>query len=168
MPCLFPPWGRRWQYDVKICIRRQPIGAACHAQGRRAGFWRDKPERAVKGVRRVVQEIAEAAAALTLLCDRERCLTQFRWSAWTIAAAKAGTDQLLVLHQLGNHGPAYDRRYPDAFRRFVPVCDTADLRRCSREQIVNALRQRAALHRRGAGLHHRLVAPGQQRPRTWQ
>jgi lipid A ethanolaminephosphotransferase len=47
-------------------------------------------------------------------------------------------DQFVVLHQLGNHGPAYDHRYPEAFRRFVPVCDTPDLRRCSREQIVNA------------------------------
>jgi lipid A ethanolaminephosphotransferase len=44
----------------------------------------------------------------------------------------------VVLHQLGNHGPAYHRRYPDAFRRFQPTCDTPDLRQCSREQIVNA------------------------------
>jgi lipid A ethanolaminephosphotransferase len=39
---------------------------------------------------------------------------------------------------MGNHGPAYFRRYPAAFRRFVPDCATAELRDCSREQVVNA------------------------------
>jgi len=39
---------------------------------------------------------------------------------------------------LGNHGPAYFRRYPDAFRRFTPDCQSAELRRCSREEVVNA------------------------------
>jgi lipid A ethanolaminephosphotransferase len=39
---------------------------------------------------------------------------------------------------MGNHGPAYFRRYPTEFRRFTPDCATADLRQCSREQVVNA------------------------------
>jgi lipid A ethanolaminephosphotransferase len=46
--------------------------------------------------------------------------------------------QLLVLHQLGNHGPSYFRRYPAAFARFKPECRSDDLRSCTREQIVNA------------------------------
>ncbi|HYJ39486.1 MAG TPA: sulfatase-like hydrolase/transferase, partial [Steroidobacteraceae bacterium] len=43
-----------------------------------------------------------------------------------------------VLHMMGNHGPAYFRRYPPEFRRFTPDCVTAELRNCSREQVVNA------------------------------
>jgi lipid A ethanolaminephosphotransferase len=39
---------------------------------------------------------------------------------------------------MGNHGPAYYRRYPPEFRRFTPDCATAELRTCSREQVVNA------------------------------
>ncbi len=39
---------------------------------------------------------------------------------------------------LGNHGPSYFRRYPPAFARFQPACESDDLRRCSPEQIVNA------------------------------
>jgi lipid A ethanolaminephosphotransferase len=39
---------------------------------------------------------------------------------------------------MGNHGPAYFRRYPPAFRRFTPDCATAELRSCSREQVINA------------------------------
>lgn len=47
-------------------------------------------------------------------------------------------DSVLVLHQLGNHGPAYYERYPDAFRKFVPDCQTAELTRCTDTEIVNA------------------------------
>ena len=47
-------------------------------------------------------------------------------------------DTVIVLHMMGNHGPAYFRRYPPEFRRFTPDCATAELRNCSREQVVNA------------------------------
>ena len=55
-----------------------------------------------------------------------------------LAATKPAATQLLVLHMLGNHGPSYFRRYPPAFRRFLPPCEFDDLQKCSREQIVNA------------------------------
>src|SRR3546814_4599365 len=38
----------------------------------------------------------------------------------------------------GNHGPAYYQRYPPAFRRFTPTCDTVQLGHCSRREIVNS------------------------------
>lgn len=47
-------------------------------------------------------------------------------------------DILIVLHQMGNHGPAYFRRYPPEFEKFKPVCRDSDLNRCSREEIGNA------------------------------
>ena len=49
-----------------------------------------------------------------------------------------GGDVLIVLHQMGNHGPAYYKRYPAAFERFTPVCKTDDLGACSTEEIINA------------------------------
>lgn len=52
-------------------------------------------------------------------------------------AAGRGT-HLLVLHPLGNHGPAYWRRYPPEFERFVPACRSDDLHRCSRQEVINA------------------------------
>jgi lipid A ethanolaminephosphotransferase len=47
-------------------------------------------------------------------------------------------DILVVLHQMGNHGPAYYKRYPREFERFRPACQNADLSQCSREEIDNA------------------------------
>ncbi len=47
-------------------------------------------------------------------------------------------DALIVLHQIGSHGPAYFRRYPDEYRRFVPDCRDTDFSACSQAEIVNA------------------------------
>lgn len=45
---------------------------------------------------------------------------------------------MLVLHQLGSHGPAYYQRYPEEFRRFRPDCRSNDFSSCSQEEITNA------------------------------
>jgi len=47
-------------------------------------------------------------------------------------------DGLVVLHQMGNHGPAYSRRYPPDFEQFIPACQNNDLSACKDEAIVNA------------------------------
>ena len=54
-----------------------------------------------------------------------------------IESHKSG-DILIVLHQMGNHGPAYYKRYPEEFEKFKPVCRTSELGECSREEISNA------------------------------
>jgi len=47
-------------------------------------------------------------------------------------------DILIVLHQMGNHGPAYYKRYPKSFEKFKPVCTTKQLDECTNEAINNA------------------------------
>lgn len=47
-------------------------------------------------------------------------------------------DILIVLHQMGSHGPAYSKRYPPEFERFKPTCRSSKLSDCGREEIVNA------------------------------
>ena len=47
-------------------------------------------------------------------------------------------DIFIVLHQMGNHGPAYYKRYPSEFEKFTPTCQTNQLEQCSREEINNA------------------------------
>lgn len=47
-------------------------------------------------------------------------------------------DIFIVLHQMGNHGPAYYKRYPEEFEKFTPVCKTNQLEECSLEEINNA------------------------------
>jgi len=46
-------------------------------------------------------------------------------------------DILIVLHQMGSHGPDYYKRYPDEFKKFKPICETNQLNDCSQEEIIN-------------------------------
>lgn len=52
--------------------------------------------------------------------------------------SRPGKDILIVLHQMGNHGPAYYKRYPEEFEHFKPVCKTNELSKCTQEEIDNA------------------------------
>ncbi len=47
-------------------------------------------------------------------------------------------DAVLVLHQMGSHGPDYYKRYPQALQRFEPVCASNALNDCSQQDIINA------------------------------
>ena len=47
-------------------------------------------------------------------------------------------DILIILHQMGNHGPAYYKRYPKSFEKFKPTCQTNELNECSNDEINNA------------------------------
>ena len=45
---------------------------------------------------------------------------------------------VIVLHQIGSHGPSYWLRYPPEREFFKPACHTPELTNCSTEEIVNA------------------------------
>ena len=49
-----------------------------------------------------------------------------------------GEDILIVLHQMGNHGPAYYKRYPKEFEKFTPICKSNQLEECTQEEVSNA------------------------------
>ncbi len=46
-------------------------------------------------------------------------------------------DIFIVLHQMGNHGPAYFKRYPPEFKKFTPTCETNQLENCTKAEIRN-------------------------------
>ncbi|MBN8633276.1 MAG: phosphoethanolamine--lipid A transferase [Rhodobacterales bacterium] len=45
---------------------------------------------------------------------------------------------VIVLHQIGSHGPSYWLRYPPERELFKPTCQTPELTSCSTDEIVNA------------------------------
>ena len=47
-------------------------------------------------------------------------------------------DTVIVIHQIGSHGPSYWLRYPPEDEVFQPACQSAELTKCSTEEIVNA------------------------------
>lgn len=53
-------------------------------------------------------------------------------------SARRARGVVVVMHQMGSHGPAYHRRSPPAFKKFLPECTSNVLQGCPREQVVNA------------------------------
>ena len=55
-----------------------------------------------------------------------------------LPADKRAKGVVLVMHQMGSHGPAYSKRTPAAFKRFLPECTSANLPDCSAQELLNA------------------------------
>lgn len=135
LPCMFSVVGRR-NYDEE---RIRSSESLLHVLNR-AGFqvlWRDN-QSGCKGVCDGLPTQQIDPAQLPELCVDGRCLDDALLSGLDTVARDANGNLVVVLHMLGNHGPTYYKRYPDAFRRFSPTCDTGELRKCTKEEIVNA------------------------------
>jgi lipid A ethanolaminephosphotransferase len=72
------------------------------------------------------------------MCDGKECHDGILVRRLVEEAGNIQQDTVLVMHMMGNHGPAYYKRYPAAFRRFTPDCATAQLRDCTQQEVVNA------------------------------
>lgn len=46
-------------------------------------------------------------------------------------------DIFIVLHQMGSHGPAYYKRYPEQFEKYKPTCKTNQLETCTAAALNN-------------------------------
>lgn len=72
------------------------------------------------------------------ICNTEECRDEGMLHDLQSYIDRQKGDILIVLHQMGNHGPAYYKRYPKEFEKFKPVCKTNDLGSCSTDEIANA------------------------------
>lgn len=45
---------------------------------------------------------------------------------------------VIVLHQMGSHGPAYHQRSPESFKQFKPECTSSALQQCDVQHVINA------------------------------
>jgi len=100
-------------------------------------FWRDNDE-GCKGMCVRVPNDDLTSATVAGLCDASGCLDQVLIDDLPQRLARMRSPALLVLHLKGSHGPAYYQRYPAAFARFQPGCDTAELQTCSYDKVVNS------------------------------
>ena len=49
----------------------------------------------------------------------------------------ANSTTFIVLHLQGSHGPIYYKGYPNKFKEFIPTCDTAELNKCTPDEIAS-------------------------------
>lgn len=71
-------------------------------------------------------------------CMDETLLAQLDGRIAALPAERRARGVVVVLHQMGSHGPAYHARSPAAFKRFLPECTSNALHDCSRDAVVNA------------------------------
>jgi lipid A ethanolaminephosphotransferase len=136
VPCMFSPYGRH-DYDEKEIRRHESFLHIIEHAGIKT-LWRDN-QAGCKGVCDGLEQQRLDDSKDAELCNGDRCLDEILLKGLDAEVRKAKNGNIfVVLHQLGNHGPAYYQRYPASLRRFTPTCDTSDLSKCSREQIVNS------------------------------
>ncbi len=92
-----------------------------------------------KGVATRIKDVVNIRAKkIENFCDSGECRDEAMLVGLQKYIDSNTTDTIIVLHQMGNHGPAYYKRYPKRFEKFKPVCKSNQLQECSKESIINA------------------------------
>ncbi|QQG28081.1 phosphoethanolamine transferase EptA [Pectobacterium carotovorum] len=71
------------------------------------------------------------------LCTNGECHDEALFHGVEDYINKLDNDGIIVLHTIGSHGPSYYQRYPDAFKKFPPTCDTNQIQTCTQEALTN-------------------------------
>jgi lipid A ethanolaminephosphotransferase len=136
VPCMFSVLTRK-QYDEEKALHMQNALDVLSEKGVKV-LWRDNNSDS-KGVALRVPYEDFRSPAHNPVCDDNECRDIGMLSGLDkFIAENKDHDILIVLHQMGNHGPEYYRRYPDEFKKFTPICKTGRLSECSQQEIDNS------------------------------
>jgi len=139
VPCMFSHQGKQAHEAA-----RQPFENLLDVL-QRAGLavlWLDN-QSGCKGLCARVEQVITRTLEDPALCGGGECFDEIMLKDLDrrIAAldpARRARGVVVVMHQMGSHGPAYYRRSPPAFKKFMPECASNVLQDCPREQLVNA------------------------------
>lgn len=135
LPCMFSTQGLH-DYD-RDAIRGSESLLHLLAHLGVSTLWRDN-QTGCKGICEGLPFESFLEAKVPGHCEGNRCFDSVLLHELDDAVARMPGDAVVVLHMLGNHGPSYYARYPDAFKRFTPACEVDELGDCERDTIVNA------------------------------
>ncbi|MGE6654264.1 phosphoethanolamine transferase [Stenotrophomonas sp. NPDC077426] len=135
VPCMFSAYGRR-DYDRDKIKGSESLLHVLERAGVRT-LWRDN-QTGCKGVCSDLAFESYRVPVKDVLCDDQACRDEIMLQGLHDSIEDNPGDVVVVLHQLGNHGPSYFKRYPEDLTKFTPDCRNADLGKCTRGEIVNA------------------------------
>lgn len=135
LPCMFSTTGME-NFDLKKSGYRENLLDVLRHAGVNV-LWLDNNSDS-KGVAIRSEYQSYRSPAQNPVCDEE-CRDEGMLAKLQnyIDSHRRG-DIFIVLHQMGNHGPAYFKRYPPQFERFLSVCRNSELGQCSKDEIGNA------------------------------
>ncbi|MGN7936597.1 MULTISPECIES: phosphoethanolamine transferase [unclassified Pseudomonas] len=134
VPCMFSNMGRK-NYDASKARNEEGLLDVLKRAGLEV-IWRDN-QSGCKGTcdRVTVQDVSNLKDPD--LCANSECRDEILLQGLQHFIDTLDKDTVLVLHQMGSHGPEYFKRYPKQYEHFTPVCESNALNNCSRESIVN-------------------------------
>ena len=139
VPCMFSHLGKE-EFEARKNNFESLIDVMHHAG--LAVLWIDN-QSGCKGVcERVPQALTKELKHPSLCkdgeCFDEIMLQQLDERIQALPAERRAKGVVVVMHQMGSHGPAYYKRVPENFKKFQPECKSNALQECSREQVVNS------------------------------
>ncbi|MBD9394512.1 phosphoethanolamine transferase [Acidovorax sp. ACV01] len=140
VPCMFSHLGRTG-YEARAANFESLIDVLHHAG--LAVLWVDN-QSGCKGVCDRLGDVNTSTLKDPALCPTSgECLDRVmlkdldaRIAALPAEQRQRGT--VVVLHQIGSHGPAYSKRSAQDLKKFLPECTSTALQECERQQVVNA------------------------------
>ena len=137
VPCMFS-YANREDYDVDTAEYNENVLDTLSKQGVNV-VWRDNNSSS-KGVADRVTFEDYKTSETNPDCEGDgecRDVGMLDGFEKLLKSGTAPQDTLILLHQMGNHGPAYYQRYPKAFEEYKPVCMTNELSKCDDQSVIN-------------------------------
>lgn len=139
VPCMFSGMTKQ-NYDEELASHRE--GLLDLAQ--RAGYkvtWIDNNS-GCKGVCDRVENYQIPKDIQAKWCVDGECYDEILIDSLNAYLAQLApndsTPRLIVLHQMGSHGPAYYKRSKSPHQPFQPTCDSNAIQGCSPQQLLNS------------------------------
>ncbi|WP_342782345.1 phosphoethanolamine transferase [Aliirhizobium smilacinae] len=135
VPCMFSNLTRHG-YSHRAGLANENLLDVLGHAGIKTEWWDDNT--GSKGVadRTIYRSFSDANDPR--YCKDHECLDDGMVAELDGWLSKVKGDSVLVLHQLGSHGPAYYQRYTPEFAHFMPECRTGELGSCDRQSVINA------------------------------
>ena len=139
VPCMFSHLGKV-NFEARKNNYESLIDVLHHAG--LAVIWIDN-QSGCKGVCERTPHVLTKELTHPSLCHDGECfdeimLQQIDEKIQALPAERRAKGVVIVMHQMGSHGPTYYKRVPDDFKKFKPECTSNALQECSREQVVNS------------------------------
>ncbi|MFK0088748.1 phosphoethanolamine transferase [Pseudomonas sp. NPDC090755] len=135
VPCMFSNLTRKG-YEASKAKNQEGLLDVLQRAGL-AVRWRDN-QSGCKGTCDRVQFEDVSNLKDPALCTSSECHDEILLQGLAAMIDNLQQDTVLVLHQMGSHGPEYFKRYPMQYERFTPVCPSNALNQCSEQSIINA------------------------------
>lgn len=135
MPCMFSRFTRS-EYSYKKGIANENLVDVLTHAGLEVEWWDNNT-----GHKNIAKRIPSRRMSDTpdsRFCATGECTDGVFLDPLAEKLASATKDTVIVLHQIGSHGPTYHMRYDAGHALYQPACAKTDLTACSRQEVVNA------------------------------